>query len=150
MQTKATALNGVIDKYVSALQFVPESEYILKTSPARWSRKEILGHLVDSAQNNIRRFIVAQYDERSKIVYDQDKWVGLANYQNYPLPDLISLWYLLNKHICHILQLMPDEMAKRRTETEEVHTIEWLVDDYIRHLLHHLHQVLEMEPVPYP
>jgi hypothetical protein len=146
----ASQLNDIIDKHLSSLQFISESDYNFKPSAARWSRKEILGHLVDSAQNNIRRFIVAQYDERPKIVYKQDKWVAIMNYQQYNLPDLISLWYLLNKHICHILKFMPDEMAERESETENVHTIDWLAQDYIKHLLHHLHQVLDIEPIPYP
>ncbi|MFI5185944.1 MAG: DinB family protein [Chitinophagales bacterium] len=150
MRSTATELNNIIDKHLSALQFIPENEYSFKPSVTRWSKKEILGHLVDSAQNNICRFIAAQYDERPKIVYKQDKWVSIANYQHYNLPDLISLWYLLNKHICQVLNFMPAEMAERECETEELHTIKWLAQDYIKHLLHHLHQVLNLEPVPYP
>ena len=113
-------------------------------------QEEILGYLADSAQNNIRRFIVAQYDERPKIVYDQDKWVAIVNYQQYPLTDLINLWYQLNKHICQLLTFMPAEMSKRQAQTEELHDLRWLAEDYIRHLFHHLHQGLDLEPVAYP
>jgi DinB superfamily len=150
MQTIATELNDIIDKHLSDLQFISEDEYNFKPSATKWSRKEILGHLIDSAQNNIRRFIVAQYDERPKIVYNQDKWVSITNYQHYALHDLISLWYLLNKHICHILNYMQPELAERESETEALHTLKWLAKDYIKHLLHHLHQVLNLEPVAYP
>ena len=146
----ASELNDILDKNLSALQFISEDEFHFKPSPSKWSKKEILGHLIDSAQNNIRRFIVAQYDEQPKIVYKQDKWVALTNYQDYSLPDLISLWYLINKHICQVLRSMPPEMTKRKSETEELHTLEWLAEDYIKHLLHHLHQVLNLEPIPYP
>jgi DinB superfamily len=149
MESIASELNAIIDKHLPALQFIKESEYNLKSSPAKWSKKEILGHLIDSAQNNIRRFIVAQYELRPKIVYTQDKWVTMTNYQVYNLPDLISLWYLLNKHICHILKFLPDEMNEAECMTEESHTIKWLAQDYIRHLLHHLHQILNLEPVAY-
>lgn len=150
MESIAAEINAVIETHLSALQFIPESEYNFKPSATRWSKKEILGHLIDSAQNNIRRFIVAQYDERPKIVYNQDKWVTLTNYQQYNLPDLISLWYLLNKHICKILECLPPEASGRECESEELHTIQWLAQDYKRHLLHHLHQVLSLEPVAYP
>ena len=149
MESIANDLNATIDKNLSALKFISEDEFNFKPSPSKWSKKEILGHLIDSAQNNIRRFVVAQYDERPKIVYNQDKWVAIVNYQHYNLPDLISLWYLLNKHICQVLKSMSPEMAKRESETEELHTLEWLAQDYIKHLLHHLHQVLDLEPVPY-
>jgi len=146
----ASKLNKITEDHLSALRSVSQEEFHFKPSPAKWSKKEILGHLVDSAQNNIRRFIVAQYDERPKIVYDQDKWVAIVNYQQYPLTDLINLWYQLNKHICQVLTFMPAEMSKRQAQTEELHDLRWLAEDYIKHLLHHLHQVLDLEPVAYP
>jgi hypothetical protein len=93
---------------------------------------------------------VAQYDERPKIVYNQDKWVAITNYQQYQLADLIDLWYQLNKHICQVLAFMPAEMSKRQVETEQSHDLQWLAEDYIKHLLHHLHQVLDRKPVAYP
>ena len=150
MQSIALQLESIIDQHFAALQSVTENEMILKPSPSKWSKKEILGHMVDSAQNNIRRFIVAQYEENPKIGYNQDKWVAIADYQHYNSADLINLWYLLNKHIVVILKNVTDEMAQRKSQTEELHTIEWLAKDYIKHLLHHLHQVLELEPVTYP
>jgi len=150
MKAIASELNKIIEHHLPALRSVSQEEFDFKPSPAKWSKKEILGHLVDSAQNNIRRFIVAQYDERPKIVYDQDKWAAIVNYQQYPLTDLINLWYQLNKHICQVLTFMPAEMSKRQAQTEELHDLRWLAEDYIKHLLHHLHQVLDLEPVAYP
>lgn len=150
MDSIVVELNGIIDKHLSALQFIPEDKLSFKPSPGKWSKKEILGHLIDSAQNNIRRFIVAQYEDRPKITYNQDKWVTISDYQQYNLPDLISLWYLLNKHICHILKTITPEMASREIETKEKHTVRWIAQDYVKHLLHHVHQVLDLEPVAYP
>jgi len=150
MESITFELNTIIDKHLSSLRSISDDEYNSKPSPAKWSKKEILGHLIDSAQNNIRRFIIAQYEYRPKITYNQDKWVALSNYQGYDLNNLIQLWYFMNKHICEILRSMPPAMAERESETEELHTIKWLAKDYIKHLLHHLHQVLNLEPVPYP
>jgi hypothetical protein len=150
MKEIASKLNKIIDDHLPSLRSVDQEEFYFKPSPTKWSKKEILGHLVDSAQNNIRRFIVAQYDERPKIVYNQDKWVAVTNYQQYELTDLIDLWYRLNKHLCHVLTFMPEETNKRQVETEQLHDLRWLAQDYIRHLLHHLHQVLVLEPVAYP
>ena len=149
MKAIASELNKIIETHLSSLRSVGAEKFSFKPSPTKWSKKEILGNLVDSAQNNIRRFIVAQYEERPKIVYNQDKWVAITNYQQYPLTDLIDLWYRLNKHICHVLRSIPPEMFERQVQTEEVHGLKWFAQDYIRHLLHHLHQVLDMEPVPY-
>jgi hypothetical protein len=80
MQSIASELEGIIDQHAAALHAIPQNELLFKSSPVRWSKKEIIGHMVDSAQNNIRRFIVAQYEEIPVIVYNQDKWVA-ANYQ---------------------------------------------------------------------
>lgn len=149
MVSIAAELEAIVDKHMPALERIPDSKFDYKPSLAKWSKKEILGHLIDSAQNNIRRFIVAQYEEQPKIVYNQDKWVAITNYQHYSNTDLILLWQLLNKHICHMLKSMTPEMEERKIQTEELHTVRWLAQDYIRHLLHHLHQVLELEPVAY-
>lgn len=146
----AEELNTIINKYRSSFQSIGEDEFNFKPSPVKWSKKEILGHLIDSAQNNIRRFIVAQYEDKPKIVYNQDKWVALSDYQHYNRDDLVELWWLLNKHISHILKNMEPEMVKRECQTEESHNLEWLAGDYIRHLRHHLHQVLNLEPISYP
>ncbi len=140
----------IIEKHLSTLRSVTAEEFNFKSSPSKWSKKEILGHLIDSAQNNIRRFIVAQYEDKPKIVYNQDKWVAISDYQHYNLPDLIQLWWLVNKHICHILKNMTIEIAERETQTEGLHTIKWLAQDYNKHLKHHLHQILDLEPIPYP
>jgi hypothetical protein len=150
MESIVSELTAVFEKHLSALRSITADEFNFKPSPSKWSKKEILGHLTDSAQNNIRRFIVAQYEEKPKITYNQDKWVAIADYQHYNLPDLIQLWWLLNKHICHVLKNMPAEMAERESQTEKLHTIKWLAQDYIKHLKHHLHQILNLEPVPYP
>jgi len=150
MKTLASELNKIIEDHLSALRSVSLEEFHFKPSPAKWSKKQIMGHLVDSAQNNIRRFIVAQYEDRPKIVYNQDQWVAITNYQQYQTTDLIDLWYLLNKHICQVLTFMPVEMSQQQAQTEDLHDLRWLAEDYIKHLLHHLHQVLDREPVVYP
>ncbi len=149
MKSTADELQKIIDEHLLFLQRISPEKFNLKESPGKWSRKEILGHLVDSAQNNIRRFVVAQYEQVPKITYNQDKWVAISAYEHYNDEDLINLWKLLNKHICHILINTSPEMAQSESQTEALHSIEWLAKDYNKHLLHHLHQVLDLEPVSY-
>jgi len=149
MKLIADELEKIIDECSPELKRISPEKFSLKGAPGKWSKKEILGHLIDSAQNNIRRFIVAQYEDRPKITYNQDKWVVISDYQHYDDDDLIILWELLNKHICHILRNTSQEMTERESQTEALHTIEWLAQDYNKHLLHHLHQVLDLEPIPY-
>ena len=150
MEAIISELRTLADEYLHLLNAVPKDKMLHKPSPSKWSKKEITGHLIDSAQNNIRRFIVGQYEEEPHIMYQQDSWVALTNYQDYDIADLINLWYLLNKHICHILENIPPGNAQRKCRTDELHTIEWLAADYIKHTKHHLHQVLDLEPVAHP
>jgi hypothetical protein len=150
MQSPATQLASLIEEYKTLLPSIPATAMEFKPSPAKWSRKEIVGHLIDSAQSNIRRFVVAQYEDTPFIVYNQDKWVALVNYQQWNTNDIIDLWYLLNKQIVMIWRNTSNENAQRNCLTQELHTIEWLARDYIRHLKHHMHVVLDREPFPYP
>lgn len=149
MEIIAKDLEALLQKHLLPLSSVDDSTLSYKVSPAKWSKKEIIGHLIDSAQCNIRRFVIAQYEENPAIVYNQDKWVKIAGYQQWDSNDLIDLWYLLNKQICEILKNTSSDTAQRKCMTQELHTIEWLAQDYIKHLNHHLHQVLELEPFPY-
>jgi hypothetical protein len=150
MQQTIQHLEDIINKYARQLRALDEAAFSFKPSPTKWSGKELIGHLIDSAQSNIRRFIMAQYEERPYIVYEQDTWVKAANYQDYPTADLVDLWVLLNKHIVILLKNLPAGAEKKEVMTQAVHTVEWLAADYNKHLLHHLHQVLKLEPVEYP
>lgn len=150
MENVIEKLQQVITEYSEKLNELYEDEWMYKPLPDKWSKKEILGHLIDSAQNNIRRFVVAQYEDKPKIVYAQETWVTAANYQNYNTAELLTLWVLLNKHICMILKKMPASATEKLCETNETHTIQWIAEDYNKHLLHHLHQVLDLEALPYP
>jgi len=152
MKTITAQLQKIISDYSAMMNVISQEEFVDKPYPNKWSKIEILGHLIDSAQNNIRRFIVAQYETSPFIIYDQDKWVAINDYQHSSVRHLIELWSLLNKQICNILINTPHEALTRTCETNNrnSHTIEWLAEDYIKHLLHHLHQLLQMEAIDYP
>ena len=150
MKETIQQLDHIIDTYTAQLNNVSETTLAIKPASGKWSGKELIGHLIDSAQNNIRRFVVVQYEERPHIVYAQDSWVATADYQNYPAKDLVALWALLNKHIVILLKNMPTSFIEKEVMTEQLHTVAWLAEDYNKHLLHHLHQVLKLEEVAYP
>ena len=150
MDTIAAELETAIKEYFPLLSLLTEVEFSDKPSPVKWSKKEIIGHLIDSAQTNIRRFVIAQYEENPFIIYDQDKWVAINNYQHQPTEYITRLWYLLNQQMVNILRNTADVMAQRTCKTSDIHSIEWLASDYIKHLKHHLHQALDLEPIGYP
>lgn len=135
-------LRTIIDTELKRFETISEDEWAYKDSPEKWSRKEILGHLCDSAFTNIRRFVVTQYKENENIVYDQDEWVKARNYQNIPAAEVINLWKSLNYQIVHIVENIPDEVLQRTCDTSkttpEILTLEVLIKGYIDHLHHHL------------
>ncbi|MGE8537536.1 DinB family protein [Chryseobacterium sp. R2ACT005] len=135
-------LKNIIDAELQRFQNIPEEEWSYRSSQEKWSKKEIIGHLCDSALTNIRRFVVTQYKENENIVYDQNIWVKAQNYQNVPTSDLIDLWKSLNYQIVHVVENIPDEALQRTCDTTkiepQVFTLEFIINDYVDHLQHHL------------
>lgn len=138
-------LKNIIDTELQRFQKISEEEWNHKSTPEKWSKKEIIGHLCDSALTNIRRFVVTQYKENENIVYDQNFWVKAQNYQNVPTTDLINLWKSLNYQIVHVVENIPDEALQRTCDTTktipQVFTLEFIINDYVDHLQHHLKAV---------
>ncbi len=150
MRDIAKQLGAEIDQHIGQLRALRPDMMSHKPSPVKWSKKEVMGHLIDSAQANIRRMVVSQYEERPHLVYNQDRWVQVVNYHHWDDREIIELWYLLNKQFCRILENTSPEMGERVCLTQEPHNLDWLANDYLKHLRHHLHQVLDLEPLPYP
>jgi hypothetical protein len=128
-----------------------------KPAPDKWSKKEILGHLIDSASNNHKRFVLAQYkDDLIFDGYEQDKWVEAQKYNEADWEFLISLWIMLNSHIVHIMSSTPFDVLTKKHKNHNLHqiawktvpeneetTLEYFYQDYIGHLRHHLNQIFE-------
>ncbi|PWN64888.1 DinB family protein [Chryseobacterium oncorhynchi] len=138
-------LKNIVDTEFQRFQTISEEEWAYKASPEKWSKKEIIGHLCDSAFTNIRRFVVTQYKENENIVYDQNAWVKAQNYQKVPTSELITLWKSLNYQIVHVVENIPDEALQKTcdtTKTEpQVFTLKFIIKDYIDHLQHHLETI---------
>lgn len=135
-------LSALINEQYKLLMDVREPEFSKKPGPGRWSAKEILGHLIDSASNNIQRFIRGQYEKETSIVYDQDTWVLLNGYQEAPLSELTTLWYMMNRQILRIIEKMPAENTEKIILiNDQPRSLGWIMEDYVRHLKHHLDQI---------
>lgn len=147
MEQIVIKLNKIIKDFTQKLEQISEQELALKPMPHKWSKKEVIGHLVDSGQNNLRRFITGQYESQpSKIVYDQNFWVTANNYQEIKGQDIIYMWKLVNQQIANVLlNMSPDKYEKTcntSKEGTELKSLEWLAQDYVKHLKHHLNQVI--------
>ena len=121
----------------------------------KWSPKEIIGHLIDSASNNHQRFVRAQFsDDLVFAGYEQEGWVRVQDYQGEPWPELVQLWKLYNQHILHLMSLVPEETRRKLRYQHNLHqiasdslsedepvTLEWFMRDYVDHLKKHLSQI---------
>jgi hypothetical protein len=117
-----------------------------KASPLKWSKKEVIGHLIDSAQINLQRFVRCTYEEGFRLTYEQVEWVQAARYQHADIDDLIDLWALLNLQIARVLENYPADRLTAKCDNSKqepnLKTVEWLAADYVEHMLHHLKDIL--------
>ncbi|MBE99503.1 DinB family protein [Flavobacterium coralii] len=137
-------LNYIVEKVPGVLLKIGDEEMSLKPFPDKWSKKEIIGHLIDSATNNHQRFVRAQFEMIPEIVYDQVKWNKYNFYQQIDLSQIVSFWTIYNKQIVEILKHIPQENLEKQVRVgEDILTIKYLILDYIEHLEHHLKQVAD-------
>ena len=137
-------LNYLIQTMPPLLAKIPLSEYEYKPYPDKWSKKEILGHLLDSATNNHHRFVRTQYEENFRITYDQIPLTQGNFYQSLPLDHLIRFWTIYNQHLLEIMSRVSADKLLRTCDSgdPELRTLEWLMVDYVNHLEHHLRQLV--------
>ena len=155
MMEIARELRLAVDDASERLAAIPDDKASQPVSPGKWSPKEIIGHLVDSASNNHGRFDRAQFtDDLFFPGYDQDAWVRVQRYSRAGWTDLIELWRGFNHHIANVVEHVPsdianlqrahhnlDEIAWNPVATDKPVTLEYFVRDYVAHLKHHLSQI---------
>lgn len=152
----ATRLRAVIDASEPLLAVLPDARTTRAPAPGKWTPRQILGHLIDSASNNHGRFVrAASRDDLVSPGYEQDRWVELQDYQHEPWSDLISLWAGYNRHLARVMAAIPAEVRERPRTRHNLHEIAWravpatepvtldyFMSDYVDHLEHHLRQIL--------
>lgn len=115
-----------------------------RPAPGKWSKQEILGHLIDSALNNLKRFTDIQVMPQPYQVmrYQQDELVQVNDYQQLPLEHLLAAWQSLNRQIIYVVdRIPPAKLSLVAVVRGESKTLEWLIVDYMLHMEHHWRQV---------
>jgi hypothetical protein len=79
--------------------------------------------------------------------YAQETWVAAQAYQERSWADLVALWAAVNRHLAHVIaHIEPQALGTPCTIGEGVPvTLRFMAEDYVRHLHHHLAQVLSPE-----
>ena len=155
MKDLAAELRSALAAEHGRLMSIPDDAAAIRPAPGKWSPKEVIGHLIDSALNNHGRFVRAGLDDDLVFPgYEQDSWVRAQNYNARPWTELIALWRALNGHIASAVAGMSqetlsrqrtrhnlDQVAWRTVPRSKAVTLEYFIEDYIGHLKHHLGQI---------
>jgi hypothetical protein len=147
-QNLAQPLTNTLARELPALQAIPEDRAATKPRAAAWSRKQELGHLIDSATNNHVRFVRASLDpEFHGPTYDGDGWVARHGYGELPWAMLLDFWERYNRLLVELLARIPEERLATRcfVGASEPVTLGFLIEDYIAHMQHHLDHILGRE-----
>ena len=136
-------LRQLVEGLPAELREISAAEAAQPSPGGGWSRKQILGHVIDSATVNHQRFVRAQLETGFSFLYDQERWVEANDYQNRPWHELIELWTALNRHLLRVVERIPPELYGNLCGhgEDEPWTLEFRIPDYLHHLEHHLKQM---------
>ena len=150
MKDIAQQIRSILATVEPQLSRMDPEEAGLKTDPDKWSKREILGHLIDSAANNHQRFVRAAYRAAMEFPpYDPNEWVRVQRYNETPWPLLVALWSAYNHHLCRVIECIPAEAESFPCNIgkEEPVPLQFVIEDYLRHLRHHLNKILPEEQI---
>lgn len=144
MKELSEQLLSVVDAAEPRLRQITAVESAKPIRDGGWSRKQVMGHLIDSASNNHQRFVRAALQPSLEFPrYDQDGNVRVQAPQEADWLLLISLWASYNRYLAHIMARLPSSKLETicNIGDGEPATLGFIATDYVRHLLHHLHQI---------
>jgi len=156
MERVGQLLRDAVDRATPMLTAMSDDAARAPWKEGAWTRKQLLGHLVDSASNNHGRFVRAQFSTDLVFPgYEQERWVEMQRYADAPWSSLIALWREFNLHIARVMDATPPDVATRQrprhnldviawqsVAADKPATLEYFMRDYIGHLEHHLGQLL--------
>src|SRR5690349_16768969 len=110
MRQTSDRLKQIVEETETQLAAITEPESASRSAAGKWSRKETLGHLIDSASNNHQRFVRAQLDGALNFpAYAQEGWNRTQQYQSEPWANLVRLWSSYNRHLAHVIAAIPED-----------------------------------------
>jgi hypothetical protein len=133
-------LASVLRTAMPWLAAISDEEASVPESAGKWSAKQVIGHLTDSAVNNLGRMVRMQLESGLHMAgYDQMGWVNLQHYAERSWPEVLGLWFALNEHVVWMVAHMEKRFLLHVGVVEgDTLTLGFLIEDYIAHMQHHL------------
>jgi hypothetical protein len=156
MSTAEAELRETVALVTPRLLALSDTEAARRPAPGKWSPKQVIGHLIDSASNNHQRFVRAGFTGDLVFPgYEQESWVEAQRYATAPWAELVGLWSNFNLHLARVIEATPadarqkprvrhnlHELAWKAVPQSEPATLEYFMRDYVDHLRHHIAQIL--------
>ena len=150
MKEVSERLKSVINGAEPRLRHIDIAETSKPILPGGWSRRQVMGHLIDSASNNHQRFVRAAQQATLEFPgYDQTGNVRVQAPQEADWDMLVSLWASYNRYLAHVIARLPANKLDTvcRIGSGEPVTLSFVVTDYLAHMVHHLQQIGAVDPV---
>jgi hypothetical protein len=156
MQDYVIDLRKAVEEAAPRLLALSDEQSARPAADDKWSPREIIGHLIDSASNNHQRFIRGQFQDNLIFPgYAQEDWIKAQGYRDAPWEELVALWSSYNLHLARVMESADEEVRRRKHREHNFHqicmepvaedepaTLDYLMSDYVKHLRHHLRQIL--------
>lgn len=146
----ALRFEETIEREAAHLGRITEADAAKRPAQDAWSKKQELGHLVDSAANNHVRFVFGSLQPEFRgPTYDGRGWVERHGYDHMPWAEILDFWHRYNRFVAALVRRIPEDRMNASCVIGDGRpvTLQFIIEDYLAHMQHHLDHILQRENI---